>query len=266
MSIVKVEPGQQIKLSEIAPGDTGDLNDKAEAKQQLKQYVKRLADLQNVLYAEGKHSLLIVLQAMDAGGKDGTIRNILSGVNPQGVRVTSFKAPTDEELAHDFLWRIHKAAPARGMIGVFNRSHYEDVLIVRVHDLIAPDVWRQRYEQINHFEQLLAGNNTTILKFYLHISKQEQKERFQSRLHQPHKRWKFNPADVAERAHWDEYMHAFEDVFQHCSTAHAPWYIVPANRKWYRNVVIAETIVNALESLNLKYPDPVEGIDDIVID
>jgi PPK2 family polyphosphate:nucleotide phosphotransferase len=209
--------------------------------------------------------LLIVLQAMDAGGKDGTIRSIMSGVNPQGVTVTSFKAPTAAELAHDFLWRIHQAVPARGMIGIFNRSHYEDVLVARVKNLVTKRVWQTRYEHINNFEQLLVDSGVTLLKFYLHISKDEQKERLQARLDEPDKRWKFNPGDLAERERWDDYMQAFEDVFEKCSPKAAPWYIVPANRKWYRNVLISGTIVKTLESLKMKYPAPAEDLDKIVI-
>lgn len=266
MSIIKVSPGQKIKLKDVDPNDTGQIKNKREAKTLLASNIERMAELQNVLYAQGKHALLIVLQAMDAGGKDGTIRSIMSGVNPQGVRVTSFKKPTEEELAHDFLWRIHKAAPPRGMIGIFNRSHYEDVLIVRVHKLVPKKVWQARYAHINNFERLLTGSGVTILKFYLHISKEEQKERFEARLEQPHKRLKFNPADLGERALWDDYMQAFEDAFNRCSSEAAPWYIVPANKKWYRNLVIAETIVNTLEGLKLKYPQPAEGLDNMVIE
>jgi PPK2 family polyphosphate:nucleotide phosphotransferase len=203
---------------------------------------------------------------MDAGGKDGAIRKIMSGVNPQGVRVTSFKKPTEEELAHDFLWRIHKAVPARGMIGIFNRSHYEDVLVVRVRELAPKEVWQARYEHINNFERLLVDSGVSILKFYLHISKEEQKDRFEARLHQPHKRWKFNPADLDERARWQEYMQAFEAVFEKCSTGIAPWYIVPANKKWYRNVAISEAIVKTLEGFNMAYPEPVSDLDNIVIE
>ena len=203
---------------------------------------------------------------MDAGGKDGTIRSIMSGVNPQGVQVTSFKKPTAEELSHDFLWRIHRAVPPLGMIGIFNRSHYEDVLVVRVHNLVARSVWEKRYDQINDFERLLADNGVTILKFYLHISKDEQKKRLEARLDQPHKRWKFNPADLAERARWDDYMQAFETAFNQCSTESAPWYIVPANKKWYRNLVISQQIVETLAGLNLKYPEPAADLDDIVIE
>lgn len=266
MSIIKVKPDQTIKLAEIDPDNTGEFSDKAKAKKLLDKNVARMAELQNVLYAEGKHALLIILQAMDAGGKDGTIRSIMSGVNPQGVQVTSFKSPTPEDLAHDFLWRVHKAVPPRGMIGIFNRSHYEDVLIVRVRNLVPRQVWQKRYEHINHFEQLLTDNGVTILKFYLHVSKDEQKERLQARLDEPNKRWKFNPTDLDTRVQWGDYMHAFEDVFEKCSTRHAPWYIVPANKKWYRNLVISQTIVETLEGLEMKYPEPVVGLDKIIIE
>lgn len=264
MSIIKVKPNQRVKLAEIDPEDTGGLEKQA-AKGILAKNIERLAKLQEVLYAEGKHALLIVLQAMDAGGKDGTIRSIMSGVNPQGVSVTSFKAPTAAELAHDFLWRVHEPVPLRGMIGIFNRSHYEDVLVVRVKNLVPKAIWQPRYEHINNFEQLLADSGVTILKFYLHITKEEQKKRLQARLDQPEKRWKFNPADLGERERWDDYMQAFEDVFEKCSTKAAPWYIVPANKKWYRNVVISETIIKTLESLDMKFPEPAADLDKIVI-
>ena len=266
MTIHKLKAGQKIKLQEIDADDTGKFRNKQEVQQLLARNIERMAELQHMLYAQGRHALLIVLQAMDAGGKDGTIRRIMSGVNPQGVQVTSFKVPTEEERSHDFLWRIHQAAPTRGMIGIFNRSHYEDVLIVRVHNLVPKSVWQTRYEHINHFEKLLADTGVTILKFYLHISKDEQKERFEARLQQPHKRWKFNPGDLKERDRWDEYMQAFEVAFEKCSTNYAPWHIVPANKKWYRNLVISETIVKTLEELSLTYPDPVEGLDEIVIE
>lgn len=265
MPLIKVKPGEKIRLTEIDPAYTANLT-KETAKGLLAKNVERMAKLQEVLYAEGKHSLLIVLQAMDAGGKDGTIRSIMSGVNPQGVIVTSFKAPTADELAHDFLWRIHQAVPGRGMIGIFNRSHYEDVLIVRVKNLVPKEVWQTRYQHINYFEQLLVDSGVTILKFYLHISKAEQKERLQARLDEPDKRWKFNPGDLAERARWADYMQAFEDVFEKCSTQAAPWYIVPADKKWYRNVLISETIVKTLEGLEMKYPEPAEGLDKIMIE
>lgn len=266
MSIVKVKPGQKVRLKDIDANDTGDLKSKDEARKQLAQNIKEIAELQNVLYAQNKHALLIVLQAMDAGGKDGTIRSIMSGINPQGVRVTSFKKPTEEELAHDFLWRIHKAVPSRGMIGIFNRSHYEDVLVVRVHNLVPKKVWQKRYDHINNFERLLTDNNVTILKFYLHISKVEQKERFEARLDQPHKRWKFSVGDLPERARWNDYMQAFEAAFERCSTEEAPWYIVPANKKWARNVAVSDVILKTLKGLDLQYPAPADNLDNIVID
>ena len=266
MPITKVSANQKIKLGDINPNDTGKIGGKSEAKKLLSKNIARMAELQNVLYAQDKHAVLIVLQAIDAGGKDGTIRSIMSGVNPQGVRVTSFKKPTEEELSHDFLWRVHKNVPQRGMIGIFNRSHYEDILVVRVHNLVAKSIWQRRYTHINNFERLLADSNVTILKFYLHISKEEQKERFQARLDQPHKRWKFNPGDLDERALWNDYMATFEDAINKCGTNYAPWYVVPANKKWYRNLLISETIVQTLEDMKLAYPQPVTGLDNIVID
>lgn len=266
MPLTKVKPGQAVNLNEIDPNDTGRIKNKEEAKDRLADNIERMAELQNVLYAESKHALLIILQAMDAGGKDGTIRSIMSGVNPQGVRVTSFKKPTPEELAHDFLWRIHQETPQRGMIRIFNRSHYEDVLVVRVHNLVPEAVWQTRYEHINNFERLLVDSGVTILKFYLHISKDEQKERLQARLDKPHKRWKFNPGDLAERKLWNEYRQAYEAALTRCSTKAAPWHIVPANKKWYRNLVISEMIVETLESLEMEYPEPAEGLDAIMIE
>ncbi|MEW5958370.1 MAG: polyphosphate kinase 2 family protein [Chloroflexota bacterium] len=265
MPLVKVKPGQTVKLSDIDPNDTGKIKSKKEAKEILAKNIERMAELQNILYAEGKHALLIVLQAMDAGGKDGAIRRIMSGVNPQGVQVISFKKPTPEELAHDFLWRVHQLVPARGMIGIFNRSHYEDVLVVRVHKLVPAAVWQTRYDHINNFERLLTDSGVTILKFFLHISKEEQKQRLQERLDLPHKRWKFNPGDLDERQLWDDYMQAYEVALTQCSTGQAPWYIVPANKNWYRNLVISETIVKTLESLEMKYPEPAAGLDTLVI-
>jgi len=266
MPIYTVKPNEAASLKDIDPNATGEVKGKKAAKKLLKQNIERMAELQNVLYAEGKHALLIVLQAMDVGGKDGAIRRIMSGVNPQGVRVASFKKPTEEELAHDFLWRIHQETPQRGMIRIFNRSHYEDVLVVRVHNLVPEAVWQKRYEHINNFEKLLADNGVTILKFYLHISPEEQKDRLLARLEQPHKRWKFNPGDLKERKLWDEYMTAFETAFERCSPDNAPWHIVPANDKWYRNLIISQKIVETLESLNMKYPQPVEGLDDVAIE
>lgn len=258
-------PGARVNLADYNPGYTGDYQKKAETKSELKRNIKRLQDLQEVMWAEGKHSLLIVLQALDAGGKDGTIRKVMSGVNPQGCQVTSFKVPTDEELDHDYLWRVHKATPRQGYIGIFNRSHYEDVLVVRVHKMVPKEVWEKRYEQINHFEKLLADNGTQILKFFLHISKEEQKERFQARLDDPRKNWKFSIKDVKERDYWDDYMRAYEDALSLCSAPWAPWYIIPADHKWYRNLAISEIIVETLEKLNMSFPPPLPDAGQIVI-
>jgi len=256
---------EKIKLKDFDPDDSGKY-DKEGAKAETAKNIARLAELQEVMYAGGKHALLIILQAMDAAGKDGTIKQVMSGVNPQGCRVTSFKAPTAEELSHDFLWRIHEHVPPKGYIGLFNRSHYEDVLIVRVHDLVPEAVWKARYEQINNFEKLLADGGVTILKFFLHISKEEQKERFEKRLADKSKNWKFNPGDVKEREHWDEYMAAYEDAIKKCNKPWAPWHVVPANKKWYRNLAISERIVAALESLDMQYPPAPEGIEEVVIE
>ncbi|MDJ0924578.1 MAG: polyphosphate kinase 2 family protein [Acidimicrobiia bacterium] len=266
MDRYRVRPGQQVDLSSWDPRDQSAFaGDKDEANKYLKELRRRLAELQQLLWAEDKHKILIVLQAMDTGGKDGTIRNVFSGVNPQGIDVVAFKAPTDEELSHDYLWRIHDHTPAAGSFTVFNRSHYEDVLIVRVLGLVPEERWSRRYEHINAFEKLLADEGTTILKFYLHISPDEQAERLQARLDDETKHWKFNKGDLEHRALWDQYTEAYEVALQKTSQDYAPWYIVPANRKWYRNIVVAKTIVDTLESLNMEYPDPEEGLDDIVI-
>jgi PPK2 family polyphosphate:nucleotide phosphotransferase len=260
-----VPPNTPVKVSDFDPGYTGGYTGKDETKAQLKRNGKRLQELQEVLWAEGKHSLLIILQAMDAGGKDGTIKHVMRGVNPQGCQVTSFKVPTEEELDHDYLWRVHKATPRRGYIGIFNRSHYEDVLVVRVHNLVPEAVWQQRYDQINQFEKLLADNGTTILKFFINISKEEQKERFEARLRDPRKNWKFSMGDVKERGHWDGYMRAFEDVLSRCSTPWAPWYAIPANHKWYRNLAVSQIIIEALENLDMRFPPPLPDAGKIVI-
>lgn len=253
-----------VKLSKYDPNDKGDY-DKNKAKDELQDLQQRLQQLQEMLYAQGKHALLIILQAMDAGGKDGTIKHVFHGVNPQGVRVTSFKAPTSKELAHDYLWRIHQHTPAKGYIGIFNRSHYEDVLVVRVNDLVPKAVWQKRYDQINEFEHLLTENGTQILKFYLHISKDEQKERLQARLDDPSKHWKFSIGDLPVREQWDAYMEAYEAVLTRCNTPYAPWHIIPANRKWYRNLLVTRLIVEKLERMELAYPPPEAGLDKVVI-
>lgn len=259
------EIGQSVHLKDYDPGYIDGYKDKDEAEKDLDQNRERLRELQEVLYAEHKHALLIVLQAMDAGGKDGTIRHVMKGVNPQGVQVTSFKTPTPEELAHDFLWRIHQHTPERGMIGIFNRSHYEDVLIVRIEQLVPKGVWKARYDHINAFEKLLADSGVKILKFFLHISKDEQKERFQARLDDPTKHWKFFLGDLPVRAKWDQYMEAYEDALTRCNTPWAPWYIIPANKKWYRNLAISNVIIKALEDLDMQYPEPEADLSDVVI-
>jgi len=261
----RVTPGHKVKLSRFDPDDTAGFKDKSEAKDLLEKNISRLSDLQYLLYAENERALLIVLQAMDAGGKDGTIRHVMSGVNPQGCRVTSFKVPSAEEASHDFLWRIHKAVPARGGIGIFNRSHYEDVLIVRVHGLVPKSVWEQRYGQINAFERILADNNVTILKFFLNISKDEQKARLKSRLKDADKNWKISPADIDERKYWDDYMKAYEDALTRCSTDWAPWYIIPANGKWFRNLAVSQIIVETLERFDMKFPPPAHDLSKIVV-
>jgi PPK2 family polyphosphate:nucleotide phosphotransferase len=250
-----VEPDSKVKLSHYDPDDTGDLNSKSKADKLLEQHREKLFTLQELMYAEEKHSLLVVLQAMDAGGKDGTIRHIFTGVNPQGCQVTSFKKPTEEELKHDFLWRVHRVTPARGTIGIFNRSHYEDVLVVRVHGNLTKGELKDRFRAINDFEDFLVENGTTILKFFLHISKDEQRDRLQARLDHPQKYWKVNPEDLKERQYWDDYMDAYEDVFRHCSRKRAPWYIIPSDKKWYRNVAISQIIIDALDGLKMKYPN-----------
>ena len=263
----RIAPGGKVDLKAWNPDDKHLFDgDKKAGEAALPALNKQLETLQELLYAESKHKILIVLQGMDTSGKDGTIRHVFEGVNPQGVKVASFKAPTPLELAHDYLWRIHQHTPARGQIVIFNRSHYEDVLVVRVYNLVPPEMWKARYDQINAFEKMLAEEGVTILKFFLHISKEEQKERLQERLDDPAKQWKFATGDLAERKLWDDYLAAYTAVLEKTSTAHAPWYVVPANRKWYRNLVISQTIIKALEELKMEYPAPEPGLDKLVID
>lgn len=257
-------PHTKIHLTDYSPVYTGEIS-KKKALEETEKMHPRLAVLQEMLYAQKKQSLLVVLQAMDAGGKDGTLRKVFTNLNPQGLRIASFKAPTQEELDHDFLWRIHKQVPPKGFIGVFNRSHYEDVLVVRVNKLVPPEVWRKRYAHINAFEQLLADSGTRIVKFYLHISKDEQKERLLDRLQDPEEQWKFSAADLPVREKWDEYMQAFEDAISQCNTEAAPWYIIPANHKWYRNYIITKVLVDTLESMGVSYPPAEPGLETIVI-
>ena len=252
--LVRVKPGKKVHLRDIATDATGEYASKEESLKPLEKLRERLFDLQEALYAENKRSVLVVFQAMDTGGKDGALKSTMGGLNPAGVVVTSFKAPSPEELEHDFLWRIHQKVPPRGMIGVWNRSHYEDVLIVRVHKMIEKSMWQRRYEDINNFERLLSDNGVTILKFFLHISKKEQKERLQARLDDPNKTWKFSVGDLKERAFWDDYQEAYEDAINHCSTEHAPWHIIAADHKWARNIAIAQALVEKMEEMKPKYP------------
>jgi PPK2 family polyphosphate:nucleotide phosphotransferase len=259
-------PGKKLKLSDIDPGDKGDFKHKDDAEKSTLKNLVRLTDLQEKLYAESKQSLLIVLQAMDCGGKDGTISKVFTGVNPQGCNVTSFKAPSTLERSHDFLWRHHLACPRRGMIGIHNRSHYESVLVERVHELVPKKVWEQRYEQINHFEAMLAAEGATIVKFFLHISKDEQKQRLQDRLDQKDKHWKFDINDLAERKRWDDYQKAYDDAVEKCSTSWAPWYVVPADHKWFRNHVVAEILAETLKKMNPQVPQETADLSKVVIE
>ena len=257
--------GEPCRLADIDPGATGPYREKAEVAEAVKVERRRIRSLQERLYAERRRSLLVVLQAIDTGGKDGTIRHVFEGVNPQGCEVRSFKVPNPEELDHDFLWRYHRQTPARGMITLFNRSHYEDVLVVRVKDIVPEPVWRERYRLINDFEHLLAASGTTVLKFFLHISRAEQKRRLEARLADPDKHWKFDRADLVERESWDAYQAAFEDAINTCSTAAAPWHVVPADHKWFRNLVVARTIADTLQAMDPRFPDPQEGLDRIKV-
>ena len=259
--------GAVVDLSVLDPRDTSAFEgSKSDGKARLKELTDELEDLQELLHAEGRHKLLVVLQAMDTGGKDGTIRHVFDGVNPLGVKVASFRQPTVEELAHDYLWRVHRHTPGDGEIAIFNRSHYEDVLVVRVHHLVPETVWSRRYDHINAFEQLLADEGTTILKFFLHISREEQAERLQARLDDPAKHWKFSVGDLDERARWDDYMAAYEAVLSRTSTDHAPWYVVPADRKWYRNLVVSTIVTDTLRGFDMSYPQAEDDLSGITID
>jgi len=257
-----VPPGKNINLSDWDPQSTPAWkSDKDAAEKRILELNNELEALQELLFAQGKHKILIVLQGMDTSGKDGVIRRVFEGVNPQGVRVASFKVPTAPELARDYLWRVHQQVPGRGEIVIFNRSHYEDVLVVRVHNLVSPEQWKLRYDHINHFEQMLVEEGTTILKFFLHIGADEQRERLLARLDEPAKRWKFNPGDLEERKLWDEYQKAYETVLSKTSQDGAPWIIVPANRKWYRDLIISAVLVDTLKGLKMEYPQPAEDLD-----
>jgi PPK2 family polyphosphate:nucleotide phosphotransferase len=251
-----VEPGSKVKLVKVDPGFKDRHENKEAVAAEIEHYRQKLFAQQYRMYAEHKHSLLIVLQAMDAGGKDGTIRHVMSAVNPQGCKVACFKKPTVEEADHDFLWRIHQATPARGEIAIFNRSHYEDVLVARVHKLVPKAVWSKRYEHINHFEQQLHDHGTQLLKFFLHISREEQLERFKQRLDDPARHWKISEADYEERQYWDDYQAAFEDALSECSTPQAPWFVIPANHKWFRDLAVSQIVVETLEELGMELPKP----------
>ena len=262
----RVKPGDEIKLKDFS-ADGKDYYDgeKSAAKQEVLALNERLESLQELMYAEGKHKLLVVLQGMDTAGKDSTIRHVFEGVNPQGVKVASFKVPTALEQAHDYLWRVHQHTPASGQITIFNRSHYEDVLVVRVHSLVPEEQWKRRYEHIVNFEQLLVDEGTQVVKFFLHIDKEEQKERLLERRDTPRKRWKFSTGDLKERQLWEDYQQAYQDALNKTSTKDAPWYIVPANQKWFRNLLISSVLVNILENFDMHYPQPEENIENIEV-
>ena len=258
-------PGRKVDLAKLDPDATFG-HARADAEAELAAGVERLTDLQERIWAEGRRRILIVLQGIDAAGKDGTIGHVMGAFNPQGCRVSSFGVPTADELAHDYLWRVHQRVPGKGEIAIFNRSHYEDVLVVRVHNIVPRSVWRRRYEQINAFERLLADEGTTILKFFLLIDRDEQRKRLQARLDDPTKRWKFRLGDIEERKRWDQYVAAFEEAIERCSTDYAPWYVIPANRKWFRNLAVAEIVAETLADLKPRYPKPEEDLTGVVVE
>ena len=259
----RVRPGRKLRLKKIDPAYKGHHEAEATAAVEIEHYRQKMAKMQSLLYAEKKRSVLIVLQALDAGGKDGTVNHVLSVLNPQGARVVGFKQPSAEELAHDFLWRIHPQTPAKGDMAIFNRSHYEDVLVTRVHKLIDKATWEDRYKRIRQFEEGLAANGTHILKFFLHISKEEQLARFALRLEDPRRNWKISESDYAERALWDEYTAAFEDAIAATTTKTAPWFVIPANHKWFRNLAVSQIIADSMEGLHMAYPEPKVDLADI---
>ena len=248
-----------MRLRDFDPDDTSLCREKSAARRKVEQHVRRMAELQHLLFADAGHALLIVLQGMDASGKDGTIRHVMSGLNPLGCRAVSFKAPTPEERAHDFLWRVHREVPPLGWVGIFNRSHYEDVVAARVRGLVPRPVWRGRYEPINDFERLLGQNGVTLLKFFLHISKKEQKKRLEERMKDPLQAWKVDPVDWEDRKRWKDFMAAYEDAINRCNTKWAPWHVIPADHKWYRDLLVSERIVRTLEGMKLKFPRPAVG-------
>lgn len=260
----RVDPGSRVDISAIDPGFHGRHANGAEAHEELQHHLQRITKLQRALYAERRHSLLIVLQGIDGAGKDGTCWHVISAMDPQGVQVRGFKQPTPEERDHDFLWRIHPHAPARGNVAIFNRSQYEDVLAVRVHKLVPKEIWKPRYDFINEWENLLhVENNTSILKFFLYISKEEQLARFKERLDDPARQWKISGSDYSERNKWDDYIEAFDAALSRCSTAHAPWFVIPSNHKWFRNLAVSAIIADALEGMKLELPKPTVDIEEI---
>jgi PPK2 family polyphosphate:nucleotide phosphotransferase len=258
-----VKPGAKVRLSKIDPSYMGKYESHENAAPDIAEHIERLEKLQYLLYADGSQSLLVVLQALDAAGKDGTVRHVFSGMNPQGTAVFGFKQPSKEELAHDFLWRAHARTPAKGQVVIFNRSHYEDVLVVRVHNLVPKSVWSKRYDLINDFEQMLTENGTSILKFYLHISPEEQLSRFAQRLDDPSRNWKISESDYSERKLWPQYVDAYEDAMELTSTKHAPWYVIPANHKWFRDVAISQIISDTMDDMGLKLPPAQVDLADI---
>jgi PPK2 family polyphosphate:nucleotide phosphotransferase len=264
-SVFRVESGKNFRLADFDPADTGHWRSKEHAEEALQQGIARMAELQDMLYAQDRWALLLIFQAMDAAGKDGIIKHVMSGVNPQGCQVYSFKAPSDQELQHDFLWRTTCHLPERGHIGIFNRSYYEEVLIVRVHpevlksqknppSLVTSKIWEERFEDIRDFEKHMSRNGTVIRKFFLHLSKKEQKQRFLARLEEPEKNWKFSPADIRERDYWDDYQHAYQEMIRNTATKEAPWYVIPADHKWFTRLAVSVAIVDTLEELKLAYP------------
>jgi PPK2 family polyphosphate:nucleotide phosphotransferase len=261
--LFRVESGSKLKLSETDPAFTAKHKNKTSATADLAKYTQKLRDLQYLLYAACKGSLLICLQALDAAGKDGTINHVLGNMNPQGTRVHGFKVPSKEEAAHDFLWRIHRQAPAKGEVVIFNRSHYEDVLVARVHDLVPKSVWSERYDLINDFEKGLVANGTQIIKFFLHISPEEQLRRFEQRLDDPARHWKISESDYSERELWPDYTRAYEEALSKTSTVHSPWYVIPANHKWFRNLAVSKIVVETLESRDMQFPAPTVDLNDI---
>ena len=261
-----IQPGESVSLNKIPTGPESTEFTKKSAYKQIAKNADAMAGMFRRMYAENKRSILLVLQGMDTAGKDGTIRTVMRGINPRSCQVVSFKVPSDEERDHDFLWRIHKAVPSRGNIGIFNRSHYEDVLVVRVHSLVPEAIWKLRYDQINNFEKLLTACDTTIVKCFLHISKETQRERLQSRIDEPESNWKFNSGDLRERALWDDYQNAYTVALEKCSTNHAPWHVIPSDKKWYRNLVVSELLKSTLEEMDPQFPDSEEKIAGIVVE